>query len=100
LDALARNDLDVAVDEVDEDRPDEAGQMARGVAALRNELTNLHMLREERVRQRQQQERVIHQQLMQLAGSLPEDARAEIAEALASQEAASQAGGPDDALVE
>lgn len=82
LGALARGDLRATVDEDDQQGQDEAGRIARGVAALRNEMLNLQMLREERVRTRQQQERLIRGQLKLLAESLDEASRAEILVAL------------------
>ena len=82
LGALSRGDLRAAPDDADEVLPDEAGQIARGVATLRGEMLNLQMLREERIRIRQQQEQLIRRQLKQLAESLEEDARAEVLAAL------------------
>lgn len=81
---LAQGDLRSALDEADEAKDDEAGQIARGVAVLRAEMLNLQMLRDERVRTRQQQERLIRNQLMHLAGSLDEASRSDILRALES----------------
>ncbi|QEA13150.1 PP2C family protein-serine/threonine phosphatase [Comamonas flocculans] len=82
LRALAQGDLRAAPDEDDQELPDEAGQIARGVAALRGEMINLRMLRDERGRVRQQQERLIRRELRQLAGSLDEESRTEVLAAL------------------
>jgi phosphoserine phosphatase RsbU/P len=82
LGTLAQGNLDPGLDEADEAQRDEAGAIARGVAALRQEMLNLQMLRDERTRIRQQQERLIRRQLKALAESLDEDSRAEILEAL------------------
>lgn len=94
LQALAQGDLRAAPDEDDQDLPDEAGQIARGVAALRGEMINLQMLRDERDRVQQQQERLIRRELRQLASSLDEEARAEVLAALAP--AAEPRGADDD----
>ncbi|WP_423455518.1 PP2C family protein-serine/threonine phosphatase [Ottowia sp. VDI28] len=82
LDRLASGDLRAMPDEDDQALPDEAGQIARSVAALRNEMFNLQMLRDERVRIHQQQERLIRRQLRQLADTLDEAARTEVLAAL------------------
>ena len=58
--------------------PDESGQIARGVAALRDEMMNLAMLRDERARVGAQQERLIRRELRRLASSLDADTRAEV----------------------
>jgi phosphoserine phosphatase RsbU/P len=78
LGALSQGDLRTALDEEDQALPGEAGQIARGVEALRTEMLNLQMLRDERTRTRQQQERLIRAQLKQLAESIDESSRAEI----------------------
>lgn len=82
LDRLAGGDLRAAPDENDQALPDEAGQITRSVAALRNEMLNLQMLRDERVRIHQQQERLIRRQMRQLAETLDDSARAEVLVAL------------------
>jgi len=82
LGALAQGDLRAAPDDADEAKADEAGRIARGVAALRGEMLNLQMLREERIRTRQQQERLIRNQLMRLAESLDDVSRTDILLAL------------------
>lgn len=82
LGQLSQGDLDAALDEADEAQPDEAGRIARGVASLRQEMLNLQMLRDERTRIRQQQERLIRRQLKALAESLDDTSRAEILQAL------------------
>lgn len=61
---------------------DEAGGIARGVESLREELLNLQMLRDERMRSRQQQERLIRRELKMLAESLDDDSRQEMLDAL------------------
>ncbi len=99
LQALSQGDLRAAPDEDDQDLPDEAGQIARGVSALRGEMINLQMLRDERVRVRQQQERLIRRELRTLASSLDEQARAEVLSALRPAED-DGTGGDDTALVE
>lgn len=82
LGGLARGDLEIGLDETDDQHDDEAGQIGRGVAALRRELLNLQMLRDERTRSRQQQERLIREQLRTLAESLEPASRSEILQAL------------------
>lgn len=82
LQALAHGDLRAAPDEDDQRLPAEAGAIARGVAALRGELLNLQVLRDERIRVRQQQERLIRRELRTLADGLDKDARQEILTAL------------------
>jgi len=89
LGALARGDLETSLDDGDEMQDDEAGHIGRGIVALRQEMLNLQMLRDERTRTRQQQERLIREQLKALAESLDPESRAEI---LASLE-----GDPDSA---
>lgn len=82
LGQLARGNLGMALDGNEGARDDEAGRIAQGVNALRGEMLNLQMLRDERTRSRQQQERLIRNQLKQLAGSLDEQSRVEILRAL------------------
>jgi sigma-B regulation protein RsbU (phosphoserine phosphatase) len=78
LHSLAQGDLRAAPDEGDMELPDESGQIARGVAALRDEMMNLAMLRDERARVGAQQERLIRRELRRLASSLDADTRAEV----------------------
>lgn len=92
LGALAQGDLRATLDDADEAQEDEAGRIARGVATLRLELLNLQMLRDERLRTRQQQERLIREQLALLAQSLDEDSRQEILQALAPLSRTGQGG--------
>jgi sigma-B regulation protein RsbU (phosphoserine phosphatase) len=66
---LSRGQLAVALDGLEAFRNDEAGQIVKGVTVLRGEMLNLKMLRDERTRSRHQQERLIRNQLKQLAGS-------------------------------
>lgn len=82
LQALAQGDLRAAPDDDDQRLPAEAGAIARGVAALRGELLNLQVLRDERIRVRQQQERLIRRELRTLADGLDKEARQEILTAL------------------
>lgn len=83
---LSRGQLAVALDGLEAFRNDEAGQIVKGVTVLRGEMLNLQMLRDERTRSRQQQERLIRNQLKQLAGSLDERSRTEILHALGSDD--------------
>lgn len=78
INALAHGDTDARLAESDEELPDEAGEIARGVAVLREELLKLEMLRDERVRQRQRQEKLIREQLFALAVNLDSQVRADI----------------------
>lgn len=96
LGALAHGDLRAAPDEDDQALPTEAGQIARGVAALRGEMLNLQMLREERIRTRQQQERLIRRQLKLLAESLDESSRVEILKALEPEDADARSPSDND----
>ncbi len=75
LTALSRGDTSVRLDV---EQLDEAGQIADGVARLRGEMINLRLLREERQRERWRQEKIIREELRELAGTLDEAARAEI----------------------
>lgn len=99
---LSRGNVNAALDEGDQALPDEAGQIARGVAALRLELLSLQMLRDERIRIRRQQERLIRNQLKLLADSLDEVSRLEILQALESDAVAQEKtpDRPDNALAE
>ena len=85
LKALSNGRIDAALDDGDEDSEDEAGAIARGVVAIRTELLNLDTLRQERVRTRVQQERLIRDQLRTLADSLDPTSREEILSALGSR---------------
>ncbi|MBF5005611.1 PP2C family protein-serine/threonine phosphatase [Diaphorobacter caeni] len=85
LRALANGRIDAALDDGDEESEDEAGAIARGVVAIRSELLNLETLRQERVRTRVQQERLIRDQLRTLADSLDPNSRDEILSALGTQ---------------
>jgi sigma-B regulation protein RsbU (phosphoserine phosphatase) len=96
LGALSRGDLRTALDDEDQALADEAGHIARGVETLRNELLNLQMLREERIRTRQQQERLIRRQLKLLAESLDEASRGEILAALGPERAPDSAGSGNE----
>ena len=82
LQALAAGQTDAALDEGDDEAEDESGDIARGIVAIRSELLNLQTLREERIRTRRQQERLIRDQLRSLADSLEPGSREEILEAL------------------
>lgn len=90
LGALAQGDLRCAPEESDQALADESGQIARGVAALRGEMIHLQTLREERIRNRQQQEQLIRRELKLLAENLDESTRAEILRSLDAQ----ARGGP------
>ncbi len=85
LKALASGATDASLDDGEEDAEDESGAIARGVVAIRSELLNLETLRQERVRTRQQQERLIRDQLRSLAESLDPTSREEILTALGSR---------------
>ncbi len=98
LDKLAGGDLRVLPDDDDQALNDEAGQIARSVAALRDEMFNLQMLRDERVRIHQQQERLIRRQMRQLAETLDDSARAEVLMALEPPEA--HHGSSENSLVQ
>lgn len=100
LDALARGDVDSGLDEADELESDEAGQISRGVSALRREMLNFQVLREERTRSRQQQERLIREQLRALAESLEPESREEIVRALEGDLSASGSARRDNHLAE
>lgn len=78
LGELARENLAVSLDDADEAQANEAGAIARGVAALRGEMLSLQVLREERLRVERDQARLIREQLTRLAAGLDEAARAEI----------------------
>jgi sigma-B regulation protein RsbU (phosphoserine phosphatase) len=82
LKALASGATDASLDDGEEEAEDESGAIARGVVAIRSELLNLETLRQERIRTRQQQERLIRDQLRSLAESLDPASREEILAAL------------------
>ena len=82
LKALASGATDASLDDGEEEAEDESGAIARGVVAIRSELLNLETLRQERIRTRQQQERLIRDQLRSLAESLDPTSREEILAAL------------------
>lgn len=82
LKALASGATDASLDDGEEEAEDESGAIARGVVAIRSELLNLETLRQERIRTRQQQERLIRDQLRSLAESLDPTSRDEILAAL------------------
>ena len=102
LNALSRGELNVSIDEGDEALQDEAGQIARGVASLRLELLSLQMLRDERLRIRRQQERLIRTQLKLLADSLDDVSRLEILQALQTDATpvVKSVDGPDNTLAD
>lgn len=97
LNALARGATDASLDHGEEDAEDESGEIARGVVAIRSELLNLETLRQERIRIRQQQERLIRDQLRTLADSLDPASREEILVALGSSSEAQAAQAATDA---
>ena len=78
LKALASGATDASLDDGEEEAEDESGAIARGVVAIRSELLNLETLRQERIRIRHQQERLIRDQLRSLAESLDPASREEI----------------------
>lgn len=82
LQSLAAGKTDAALDEGEDEAEGEAGDMARGIGAIRAELLNLQTLRDERIRTRRQQERLIRDQLRTLADSLEPGSREEIIAAL------------------
>lgn len=86
LQSLAQGNTDSALYGGEEDAEDESGTVARGVMQLRSELLNLETLRQERVRTRRQQERLIRDQLRSLASNLDPASREEILAALGSQD--------------
>ncbi len=95
LQSLAKGDTDTALYGGEEDAEDESGTVARGVMQLRSELLNLETLRQERVRTRRQQERLIRDQLRSLASNLDPASREEILAALGSQEDAQATPSPE-----
>ncbi len=95
LHSLAQGDTDAALYGGEEDAQDESGTVARSVMQLRSELLNLETLRQERVRTRRQQERLIRDQLRSLASNLDPASREEILTALGSQERAQTTPSPE-----
>lgn len=85
LQSLARGQTDVALYAGEDDAEDESGSVARGVLQIRSELLSLETLRQERVRTRRQQERLIRDQLRSLADNLDPASREEILQALGTQ---------------
>jgi len=85
LKALASGATDASLDDGEEEAEDESGAIARGVVAIRSELLNLETLRQERIRIRHQQERLIRDQLRSLAESLDPASREEILASLATR---------------
>lgn len=87
LDALAKGDTQTQLaDDIDDSGNDETARIARGVNILREEMLTFSMLRDERLRARAQQERVIRDELRTLAENIDPDAREEVLKALADQE--------------
>lgn len=79
LDALAKGDTQTQLtDDIDDSGTDETARIARGVSVLREEMLNFSMLRDERLRARAQQERVIRDELRALAKNLDPQAREEV----------------------
>ncbi|MEF9999350.1 PP2C family protein-serine/threonine phosphatase [Comamonas sp.] len=85
LESLARGQTDIALHAGEDDAQDESGSVARGVLQIRSELLSLETLRQERVRTRRQQERLIRDQLRSLAENLDPTSREEILLALGTQ---------------
>lgn len=96
LELLARGQTDIALHAGEEDAQDESGSVARGVLQIRSELLSLETLRQERVRTRRQQERLIRDQLRSLAENLDPASREEILLALGTQ-AVATASAPAEA---
>ena len=92
LNALASGATDASLDDGEEEVEDESGAIARGVVAIRSELLNLETLRQERIRTRHQQERLIRDQLRALAESLDPTSREEILAALSTRSEAPTGG--------
>lgn len=95
LKALASGATDASLDDGEEEAEDESGAIARGVVAIRSELLNLETLRQERIRTRHQQERLIRDQLRSLAESLDPTSRDEILAALGTRTEAPVAANAD-----
>jgi phosphoserine phosphatase RsbU/P len=97
LNALAKGDTHTQLaDDIDDTGHDETAHIARGVAALREEMLTFNMLRDERRRARTQQERVIREELKNLAANLDADARDEVLKALSGLSGASPVSGEAD----
>jgi len=99
LQSLAQGDTEVALYAGEEDAEDEPGRMARAAMQLRSELLSLETLRQERVRTRRQQERLIRDELRSLADNLDPASREEILQALGSQGAAGAPAAGDSTNV-
>lgn len=82
LSALSQGDLRAAPAPHDLALDHEAGQLARGLAALRHELLNLRTLRDDLHHDRQAREALIRDHLSSLAASLDDAPRADILGAL------------------
>ncbi|MET1114150.1 MAG: PP2C family protein-serine/threonine phosphatase [Comamonas sp.] len=95
LQSLAGGQTDVTLHAGEEDVEDESGNMARATMQIRSELLSLETLRQERVRTRRQQERLIRDQLRSLAESLDPASREEILQALAAPAAAEASEAPN-----
>lgn len=96
LTRLAQGDIDAQPDD-DATQDQEVMQASAGVLALRRDVLNLQMLREEQARASQQQELLIRNQLRQLAESLDPESRSEVLNEL---EASASSDGPEDPLRE
>lgn len=95
LQSLAAGRTEVAPHPGEEDAEDESGKMARAALQLRAELLSLETLRQERLRARHQQERLIREQLRSLAESLDPGSREEILQALSAPAAAKADEAPN-----
>lgn len=82
LERLAAGHTEAALVAGEVDAEDESGSVARGVTQIRSELLSLETLRQERVRTRRQQERLIRDQLRSLAENLDPGSREDILRAL------------------
>ncbi len=82
LERLAAGHTEAALVAGEVDAEDESGSVARGVTQIRSELLSLETLRQERVRTRRQQERLIRDQLRSLAENLDPGSREDILQAL------------------
>lgn len=78
LNALAKGDTSARLPNENDERTDEAGDIAQGVVLLRDEMVNFSMLRDERIRQNKRQEQLIRKQLVGLAGTLDQQQRDKI----------------------
>ncbi|CAK0776705.1 phosphoserine phosphatase RsbU/P [uncultured Gammaproteobacteria bacterium] len=93
---LSRGDTRRTIEGVNRD--DEIGRIAWAVEALRREMMALDRLRRSRERQRLRQERFIRTQMVQLAGTLDDEARVEVLRDLAEIEAEATRLGTDQGL--